>query len=113
MYKNINVNDSQKIKKKTKIPRPARVTNEWWNSQKQLSGPIENKEKINLIYVSSSLISHSIGLYSKVDVVCNKNGVLIIRPQQDNFLFLIQRSGFKATQAGGQITNTENNYTAL
>ena len=32
--------DSQKIKKKTKIPR---VTKEGWNSQKQLSGPVEKR----------------------------------------------------------------------
>ena len=31
-----------KIKKKTKIPR---VTDEGWNSQKQLSGPVEQKKK--------------------------------------------------------------------
>ena len=35
------------------------------------------------------------------------------RPQQVNFLFLILGSGFKATRAGGQITNTGNNYTAF
>ena len=37
-----NTKDSQKIKKKTKIPR---VTNEGWNSQKQLCGPVEQKKK--------------------------------------------------------------------
>ena len=36
--------DSQKLKinKKTKIPR---ITDEGWNSQKQLSGPMEKKKK--------------------------------------------------------------------
>ena len=34
--------NSQRIKKKTKIPR---VTDEGWNSQKQLSGPVEQKKK--------------------------------------------------------------------
>ena len=34
-----------------------------------------------------------------------------VRPQQVNFLFLILGSAFKSTQAGGYITNTENNYT--
>ena len=38
----MHAKDSQKIKKKTKIPR---VTNEGWNSQKQLSGPVEQKKK--------------------------------------------------------------------
>ena len=43
--------DSQKIKKikkKTKIPR---ITDEWWNSQKQLSGPVE-KPLISSLLVS-------------------------------------------------------------
>ena len=31
-----------KIKKKTKTPR---ITDEGWNSQKQLSGPVEKKKK--------------------------------------------------------------------
>ena len=34
--------DSQKIKKRTKIPR---VTDKGVNSQKQLSGPVEQKKK--------------------------------------------------------------------
>ena len=33
---------SQKIKKKTKVPR---FTDEGWNSQKQLSGPVEKRRE--------------------------------------------------------------------
>ena len=40
----LGAKDSQniKIKKKEKIPR---VSDEGWNSQKQLSGPVEQKKK--------------------------------------------------------------------
>ena len=53
--------DSQKIKKKTKFPR---ITDEQWNSQKQLSGPVEKKKeekkrreqrKDSCIFIQSSL----------------------------------------------------------
>ena len=41
--------ESQNIKKETKIPR---VTDEGWNSQKQLSGPVEKtKEKSSCIFM--------------------------------------------------------------
>ena len=50
----------------------------------------------------------------KLDVFSFGNVILsTLRPQQVNFLFLILGSGFKATRAGGQITNTGNNYTAF
>ena len=43
--------DSQKIDKKTRI---LRVTDEGWNSQKQLSGPVEKKRnRRKLLHVSS------------------------------------------------------------
>ena len=40
----VHAKDSQKIKikKKTKTPR---ITDEWWNSQKWLSDPVEKKIK--------------------------------------------------------------------
>ena len=42
-YWDMHVKDSQKIKiKKTKTPR---ITDEGWNSQKQLSGPAKKKMK--------------------------------------------------------------------
>ena len=54
-----NIKDSQKFKK-TKTPR---VTDEGWNFQKQLSGPVEKKS--NLLYPHPKF-SLGIGLYSTV-----------------------------------------------
>ena len=48
--------DSQKIKKKTNI---SRVTDERWNSQKQLSGLVEKKEEKTLISSSKVLTRFS------------------------------------------------------
>ena len=51
----------QKIKKKTKIPR---VTDDEWNFQKQLSGPMEKKRRRKLLYPHPKL-SLPIGLTLK------------------------------------------------
>ena len=52
--------DSQTMKKKTKIPR---VTDEGWNSQKQLSGPVEKKKKKEKTLVSSFKLSLGLVTY--------------------------------------------------
>ena len=69
--------DSQTIKKKAKIPR---VIDEGWNSQKQLSGPVEKRNRRGKpLYPHPKFslgLRFSIGLYSKVDIACKKNGVL-------------------------------------
>ena len=61
--------DSQKIKKKTKIPR---VTDEGWNSQKQLSSPVEKKRsrRRKLLYPHPKL---SLGLVPYRSNVCTKD----------------------------------------
>ena len=62
-----------KIKKETKIPR---VTDEGWNSQKQLSGPVEQKkiEKKRLLCLhpklSPGLVPYR--LFYRVGIACTK-----------------------------------------
>ena len=63
---------------------------------------IRTSNKLLLIKLST--------LYCPITV---KAYLMLFRPQQVNFLFLILGSGFKATWTGGQITNTGNNYTAF
>ena len=62
----MHAKDSQKIKKKTKIPR---VTNEGWNSQKQLSGPVEQKKKEKTPVSSSKAFPQNVSSLS-ADRLC-------------------------------------------
>ena len=47
---------------KTKIPR---VTDEGWNSQKQLSGPVEQKMKEKTLVISFKALSKFIGFFTE------------------------------------------------
>ena len=66
--------DSQIIKKKAKIPR---VTDERWNSEKQLSGPVEKKRSGSrkLLYphpkLSLALVPYKPFTLKYVDVACS------------------------------------------
>ena len=46
--------DSQKSKRKTKTPR---ITDKGWNSQKELSGPVEKKKKKKILVSSYNALS--------------------------------------------------------
>ena len=50
------IKDSQKINKKTKFPGDI---DEGWNSQKQLSGPVEKKKEETLVSLSNALTRYS------------------------------------------------------
>ena len=49
------------------------MDDEGWNSQKQLSDQLEEKEKEKPLVSSSKALTRGIGLYSYVDVECKKN----------------------------------------
>ena len=62
-----NMKDSQNIKKKTKTKIP-RITDEGWNSQKQLSDPVEKKKKEKTPVSSSKALfrfSSPIGFFTE------------------------------------------------
>ena len=62
-----------KIKKKTKTPR---ITDEGWNSQKQLSDPVENKEEKTPVSSSKALFRFSSPI-GRICIACKKiNGIL-------------------------------------
>ena len=74
--------DSQKINKKTKITR---ITDEGWNSQKHLSGPVEQRKKEKTLVSSSKTLSRfsspiGLSIYYRVGIASRKM-VIHVRTQ--------------------------------